>query len=122
MRSHPMLGTQKRYHTTHIILGVLLLPPPAPLISQQSLAMHRLAAAHKAVLGTLQNHFSACVSAGCGRPLPAELALLVERLVLLGTQLHIDAGEGGLLEDLKVCCTHSAKEIRAFCNITLFRP
>ncbi|KAL5478103.1 hypothetical protein EMCRGX_G024983 [Ephydatia muelleri] len=75
--------------------------PPHVRHTKKSLAMHRLAAAHKAVLGTLQNHFSACVSAGCGRPLPAELALLVERLVLLGTQLHIDAGEGGLLEDLK---------------------
>ena len=81
-------------------------PLPTPLsivcMSVQSQAMHRLATAHKAVLGTLQKHFSACASARCSRPLPAELALLVERLVLLGTQLHIDGDQGELLEDIKV--------------------
>lgn len=77
--------------------------PPHVRHTKKSVAMHRLAAAHKAVLGTLQNHFSACVSAGCSRPLPAELALLVERLILLGSQLHIDGDPGELLDGIKVC-------------------
>lgn len=104
-KSHPMLGIPKRYHTILITSDLSHLSPPHPtpiFCVLQSLAMQRLAAAHKAVLGTLQSHFSACVSAGHSRPIPAELALLVERLVLLGTQLHIDGDQGELLEGIKV--------------------